>query len=190
MTLFLLLLNHHLSNHEIYYEYKSTKELWTALEKEYGLNDAGIERFTYFSFSKFMMSNKKPINNQLYEFQDFIWHLQLKGNQFSDNYNVSCLIDKLYPSLSVIAEDLHHQQGDLTIVQALKDIRIEDQHRQNSKTKSEMKAKVNLMEDKPKRKFMNPNGKKFKKPNHFHSSPYANSFFQTFAIFLFQAQNL
>ena len=32
-----------------------------------------------------------------------------------------------------------------------------------------MKAKVNLVEDKLKRKFMNPKGKKLKKPNHFHS---------------------
>ena len=38
-----------------------------------------------------------------------------------------------------------------------------------------MKAKVNLMEDKPKRKFMNPKGKKFKQPNHFHSSPHVSS---------------
>ena len=33
---------------------------------------------------------------------------------------------------------------------------------------------MNLVEDKPKRKFMNPKGKKFKKPNRFHSSPPAN----------------
>ena len=38
-----------------------------------------------------------------------------------------------------------------------------------------MKAKVNLVEDNSKRKFMNPKGKKFKKPNHFHSSPHTNS---------------
>ena len=38
-----------------------------------------------------------------------------------------------------------------------------------------MKDKVNLMEDEPKHKFINPKGKKFKKPNHFHSSPHANS---------------
>ena len=38
-----------------------------------------------------------------------------------------------------------------------------------------MKAKMNLVEDKPKRKFMTPKGKKFKKPNHIHSSPYVNS---------------
>jgi len=46
---------------------------------------------------------------------------------------------------------------------------------QNFKTKSEMKAKVNLVEDKPKRKFMNPKGYKFKKPNRFHSFLHVNS---------------
>ena len=88
---------------------------------------------------------------------------------------MSCPIDKLPRSWSTFAGDLHHKQDDLTLIQALKAIHIEDQHRQNSKTKSEMKGKVNLVEDKPERKFMNPKGKKIKKPNHFHSSPHANS---------------
>ena len=56
------------SLYNIYYEYKSAKELWTALEEEYGLDDAGIERFTSSSFNKFMMSDNKPINDQLHEF--------------------------------------------------------------------------------------------------------------------------
>ena len=48
--------------YDIYYEYKSAKELWTALEHEYNLNDVGIERFTS-SFNKFMMTDSKPIND-------------------------------------------------------------------------------------------------------------------------------
>jgi len=55
------------SLYDIYYEYKSTKELWTTLEDEYGLDDAGIERFTS-SFNKFMITDSKPINDQLHEF--------------------------------------------------------------------------------------------------------------------------
>ena len=35
-----------------------------------------------------------------------------------------------------------------------------------------MKVKMNLVEDKPKRKNMNSEGKKFKKYNHSHSSFY------------------
>ena len=38
-----------------------------------------------------------------------------------------------------------------------------------------MKAKLNLVEDKPKHRFMNSKDKKFKKPNHFHYSPYGKS---------------
>ena len=38
-----------------------------------------------------------------------------------------------------------------------------------------MKGELNLVEDKPKRKFMNRKGKKFKKLNLFHSSPHASS---------------
>jgi len=104
----------------------SAKELWTALEEEYGLDDAGIERFTSSSFNKFMMFDNKPIDDQLHEFQDFIRHLQLKGNQFSDDYKVSCLIDKLPSSWSTFAGHLHRKQGDLTLVQALKAICIKD----------------------------------------------------------------
>ena len=101
------------------------------------------------------------------------------------------MTDKLPPSWSTFAGDLRHKQGDLTLIQALKAIRIEDQHRQNSKIKSEMKAKVNFVEDKPKRNFMNPKGKMFKKPNHFSFfSPCKLYFFQTFLIFLLQTQNL
>jgi len=37
-----------------------------------------------------------------------------------------------------------------------------------------MKAKVDLVEDKSKRKFINLKSKKFKKLNHFHSSLYAS----------------
>ena len=144
----------------------------TALEDEYSFNDAGIERFTSSSFNKFMM---KLINDQLHEFQDYIRHLQSKGNQFSDDYKVSCLIDELPLSWSTFAGDFRHKQGDITLIQTLKAIRIEDHHMQNSKIKSEMKAKVNLVEDKPKRKFINPKGKKFKKPNHFYSSPHVSS---------------
>ena len=51
-------------------------------------------------------------------------------------------------------------QMNLTLIQALKAIRIEDQHKLNSKIKNEMKAKVNLIEDKPKCKNINPKGKK------------------------------
>ena len=39
-----MMLSVHADNqYDIYYEYKSVKELWEALEEEYGLDDVGIE---------------------------------------------------------------------------------------------------------------------------------------------------
>ena len=66
------------------------------------------------------MSDTKLINDEIHEFQDYIRHLQSKGNQFSDDYKVSCLIDKLSPSWSAFARYLRHKQGDITLIQALK----------------------------------------------------------------------
>jgi len=111
-----------------------------------------------------MMYDNKPINDQLYEFQDFIRYFQ------SHDYKVFCLIDKLSPSWSVFAGDLH-----FTLVQTLKAIRIEDQYMKNSELKSDLKSKSTWWKISLKRKFMNLKGKKFKKSNHFHSSPHANS---------------
>lgn len=162
--------------YDLYYEYKNAKELWEALEAEYGFDDAGIERFNSSSFNKFKMVDSKPMNDQLHEFQDYVRHLQSKDNNFTEDFKVSNLIDKLPSSWSSFARDLRHQQGDLTLLQALKAIRIEDQHRLNSKPPNEFKAKVNLTENQGQnsnknKKFFKPKGKKFKKSRGpFHSN--------------------
>ena len=137
-----------------------------------------------------MMIDSKPINDNLHEFQDYIRHLQSKENQFSDEYRVSCLIDKLSPSWSTFAGDLHHKEDNLTLVQVLKEIHIEYRHRQNSKNKLKMKAKVDLVEDKPNHKFMNPKGKQLKKPKLLLFFSLCKLLFQTFSFFLFQINHL
>lgn len=39
------------------------------LESEYGLNDAGVERFNTASFLRFNMVDDTPINDQIHKFQ-------------------------------------------------------------------------------------------------------------------------
>ena len=88
-----------------------TKKLWNALEEKYGLDDAGIELFISSSLNKFMMVDSKPINEQIHEFQDYIRHLQTKKNQFSNDYKVSCLIDKLFHSGQILLETFVTSRG-------------------------------------------------------------------------------
>ena len=56
------------SLYDIYYKYKSVKKIWAALEEDYGLDDARIERFASSSFNKFMTTDNKSFNDQLHEF--------------------------------------------------------------------------------------------------------------------------
>ena len=96
------------------------------------------------------MVDSRPLNDQLREFQNFIRHLQFKGNTFTENYKVSNIIDKLPPLWSNFAGNLRYKQGNLTLIEALRKIKAEDKLRHNSELSSELKAKVNLVEEKSK----------------------------------------
>ena len=55
---------------------------------EYGFDDVGIKLFNSSSSNKFAMLDSKAIIEQLHEFQNFIRHLQFKGNMFTEDYRV------------------------------------------------------------------------------------------------------
>ena len=54
--------------YDIYCEFDSEKELWVALETEYGFDDVGVHRFSASSFYNFKMVNDKPVGDQLHIF--------------------------------------------------------------------------------------------------------------------------
>ena len=51
------------SLYDIYPSTKSAKELWDNLEAEYGLYNAGVERFNITSFLRYVMVDDKCIND-------------------------------------------------------------------------------------------------------------------------------
>ncbi|KAK2981043.1 hypothetical protein RJ640_005935 [Escallonia rubra] len=90
--------------YDVYHATKSAKELWNLLQGEYGIDDAGIERFNASTFNKFVMVEGKAISDQIHEFQDNLRAVEENGSKFSEDYKVSCLIDKLPPSWSDFAK--------------------------------------------------------------------------------------
>lgn len=75
-------------------------------------------------------------------------HPQSKDNTFKGlqrDYKVTFLVDKLLSYWLNFAEGVNHKQNDQTLMWALKAIRIEDEHKQNFKTKFEMKIKVKMV---------------------------------------------
>ncbi|KAK3037902.1 hypothetical protein RJ639_031793 [Escallonia herrerae] len=121
--------------YDVYHATKSAKELWNLLQGEYDIDDAGIERFNASTFNKFVMVEGKAISDQIHEFQDHLRAVEENGSKFSEDYKVSCLIDKLPPSWSDFAKGLRHKQGTLTLTQTFNSLRIEEKHRESIKQK-------------------------------------------------------
>ncbi|KAK3016815.1 hypothetical protein RJ639_007434 [Escallonia herrerae] len=88
-----------LSDHlyDVYHATKSVKELWNLLRFEYGIDDAGLEPFKASTFNKFVMVEGKAISDQIHEFQDLLRAFEENGSNFSEDYEVFCLIDKFLP---------------------------------------------------------------------------------------------
>ncbi|KAK3009590.1 hypothetical protein RJ639_014726 [Escallonia herrerae] len=75
--------------YDVYHATKSAKELWNLLQGEYGIDDAGIERFNASTFNKFVMVEGKAISDQIHEFQDHLRTVEENGSKFSEDYKCS-----------------------------------------------------------------------------------------------------
>ncbi|RXH76566.1 hypothetical protein DVH24_019454 [Malus domestica] len=141
--------------YDVYHGTTSTaKELWETLEVEYGIVDAGMDRFTVSSSNDYKVVNNKSAGEQIHEYQEL-----LRG--FNEDFKVSYLIDKLPQSWNDFARTLRHKQGELTLVRVINSIRIEEKHRSSQKKETEKQTTVNLVEN-----DTHKNGKKQKQVHH------------------------
>ncbi|KAL6212271.1 hypothetical protein ACLB2K_017492 [Fragaria x ananassa] len=137
-----------LSDHlyDVYHSTTSTtKELWDALEAEYGIVDVGVDRFIVSNFNSYKMVETKSVGDQIHEYQELLRGIEKKGTKFSEDFKVSCLIDKLPPSWNEYAKSLRHKQGEFTLRQAMNSLRIEEKQRVDQKGKAESTHVVNLV---------------------------------------------
>jgi len=74
------------------------------------------------------MIDSKPLNEQIHEFENLI-QLNTIDSTLNETFQIACLIDKLPDTWSEFVKTLSHTQGDLTLIQVLNSIRIEEQHR-------------------------------------------------------------
>ena len=91
------------------------------MEAQYGIVDVDIEQFIVSNFNKFIMVDGKLISNQIHEFQELQRGVEKKKKKkkahttFSEDFKVSCLIDKLSPSWSNFAQSVKHKQGEFAL---------------------------------------------------------------------------
>ena len=107
------------------------------------------------------MIDEKSISDQIHECKELLRGAEKSGTLFSEDFKVSCLIDKLPPSWSDFARNLRHKQGELTLTQAINSLRVEEKHKGTLPKPTENPPKVNIVEN----NVRNNNSK----PRHFNN---------------------
>ncbi|KAL6183693.1 hypothetical protein ACLB2K_045104 [Fragaria x ananassa] len=79
------------------------------------------------------MVETKSVGDQIHEYQELLRGIEKKGTKFSEDFKVSCLIDKLSPSWNEYAKSLRHKQGEFTLRQAMNSLRIEEKQRRRNR---------------------------------------------------------
>ena len=77
---------------------KTSYELWTALEDKYGLDDVGLEHYTFVDWLEYKMVEMKSITSQILEYTNLVQNTKTNGFNLEENILAATLIEKLPPS--------------------------------------------------------------------------------------------
>lgn len=124
-------------------KYKTTKELWVVLEKEYATKDVGTKKSAVEKFLDFQMEEGKSMITQVRNFWKIIHEVQTEGMNIPKQFVVAGTIHKLPPSYKDFEISLKHKKNEMKMEDLIVRLRIQEQHRENdSKNKEKPKPKT------------------------------------------------
>ena len=85
--------------YDLYHSTSSARELWIALDKKYGTEDEGLERYSFTKFLNFKIEDNKSVLEQTLDLQSSVHEMKMRGLEINDTALVSTIIEKLPPSL-------------------------------------------------------------------------------------------
>ncbi|KAJ0925653.1 hypothetical protein HanRHA438_Chr04g0162141 [Helianthus annuus] len=83
--------------YNVYYNVKTSKDLWDALDKKYKTEDAGTKKFVVARFLEFKMVDSKTVMNQVQELQIILHDILTEGMTLSETLQMATMIEKLPP---------------------------------------------------------------------------------------------
>ncbi|KAK9733464.1 hypothetical protein RND81_04G069200 [Saponaria officinalis] len=124
----------------------------------------------------FRMTDHKPVLDQVHEYENLCAEIIAEGMEICETFQANCLLDKLLPSWQNYVHNMKHKQKDLTLLELVSHIKIEEQNRMQTKGKIEhSSSNANLVETK--KQFNHKGGKRFtKEPNQIHGTRQNNQF--------------
>ncbi|GJT16726.1 zinc finger, CCHC-type containing protein [Tanacetum coccineum] len=105
---------------------ESSKELWDSLEAKYMAEDALSKKFLVSNFTNYKMTNSRPVLEQYNELISILRRFTQHKMNMDESIQVSCIIDKLPPSWKDLKHTLKHLKGELTLVDLVSHLCIEE----------------------------------------------------------------
>ena len=116
--------------YDLHYNTSSAKLLWEALEKKFGKEHVGEEKYVVGEYFDFKMVEDKSVRDQVVEIQNLVAKIVGKGIPIDERLQVPALIDKLPPSWSDFQVTLKHKREAMTLDDLIVAIQIEEKHRE------------------------------------------------------------
>ncbi|XP_059306321.1 uncharacterized protein LOC132057733 [Lycium ferocissimum] len=124
------------------------REIWDSLEKKYGDDDAGKNKYVVGQWIKFQMVDNKPIMEQVHEYENLTADLLTEGMKMCEIFQANVLLEKFPPFWSDYRNQLKHKKKDLTLQELTSHMRTEEVNRLKDKMEalSLNSHKANLVE--------------------------------------------
>ncbi|XP_022147763.1 uncharacterized protein LOC111016620 [Momordica charantia] len=126
--------------------FDTSRQLWEALDKKYKLEDAGTKKFLVGKFLDYKMVDTKLVVNHLEELQIIISDLQSEGLVINEPFQVTVVIEKLYPAWREFKCYLKHKQKELSIENLTVKLRIKENNTKGDKEPQKFEAKAHIAE--------------------------------------------
>ncbi|XP_022024284.1 uncharacterized protein LOC110924597 [Helianthus annuus] len=131
----------------VYYNIKTSKELWEFLHKKYKTEDAGTKKIVVAWLLDYKMVNNKTVINQVQELQIILHDIYAEGMVLSETFQVATMIEKLPPSWVEFKNYLKHKQKEMTVEELVVLLRIEEDNKVAQKgTILQASTKANMVE--------------------------------------------
>ncbi|XP_023639098.1 uncharacterized protein LOC111830703 [Capsella rubella] len=110
-------------------KFKTSKELWNALEKRYQVEDESLMKYATANFLDFKMVDSKPIMEQVEALQSLKSEIASTGMMISEMFMINFLIAKLPPSWLGFKEYISHKKNVISLEDLIGEMQVESQIR-------------------------------------------------------------
>lgn len=120
--------------YDLFCEISPAKKIWESLDKKYGKEDVGNEKYFVGECFEFEMVDGKSLIDQAHEVQNLVAKIKVKGIPLDERLQVPALIDNFPPSWNDYQITFKHWRETLSIDELTVSIQIEEKRR-DKKTK-------------------------------------------------------